>query len=55
MTHGIWKAGGMAEAPHVVVVGGGVSGLTAAYRLNARGITTTVLEAADVPGGKLRA
>ncbi|WP_211715666.1 protoporphyrinogen oxidase [Nocardiopsis sp. MG754419] len=45
----------MPEAPHVVVVGGGVSGLTAAYRLNARGITTTVLEAADVPGGKLRA
>lgn len=55
MTHGIWKAGDMPEAPHVVVVGGGVSGLTAAYRLNARGITTTVLEAADVPGGKLRA
>ncbi|MEU2940120.1 protoporphyrinogen oxidase [Nocardiopsis alba] len=45
----------MPEAPHVVVVGGGVSGLTAAHRLNARGITTTVLEAADVPGGKLRA
>ena len=45
----------MPEAPHVVVVGGGISGLTAAYRLNARGAATTVLEAADVPGGKLRA
>ena len=45
----------MPEAPHVVVVGGGISGLTAAYRLNARGVTTTVLEAAEVPGGKLRA
>ena len=45
----------MPEAPHVVVVGGGISGLTAAHRLNARGITTTVLEAEDAPGGKLRA
>ncbi|MBQ1083159.1 protoporphyrinogen oxidase [Nocardiopsis sp. B62] len=45
----------MPEAPHVVVIGGGVSGLTAAHRLNGRGVTTTVVEAADVPGGKLRA
>ena len=45
----------MAEAPHVVVVGGGVSGLTAAHRLAGRGFTTTVVETADVPGGKLRA
>jgi oxygen-dependent protoporphyrinogen oxidase len=45
----------MPEAPHVVVIGGGVSGLTAAHRLNGRGITTTVIEAADAPGGKLRA
>ncbi|GAA1458056.1 protoporphyrinogen oxidase [Nocardiopsis exhalans] len=45
----------MPQAPHVVVIGGGVSGLTAAHRLNGRGITTTVVEAADAPGGKLRA
>ncbi|WP_431873171.1 protoporphyrinogen oxidase [Nocardiopsis eucommiae] len=45
----------MPEAPHVVVIGGGVSGLTAAHRLNGRGVTTTVIEAADAPGGKLRA
>ncbi|WP_026119522.1 protoporphyrinogen oxidase [Nocardiopsis ganjiahuensis] len=45
----------MPEAPHVVVIGGGVSGLTAAHRLNGRGVATTVIEAADAPGGKLRA
>ncbi|OLT29987.1 protoporphyrinogen oxidase [Nocardiopsis sp. CNR-923] len=45
----------MAEAPHVVVVGGGVSGLTAAHRLTGFGAAVTVLEAADTPGGKLRA
>ncbi len=45
----------MPEAPHVVVIGGGVSGLTAAHRLNGRGVTTTVIEAAEAPGGKLRA
>ncbi len=50
----IWKAGGMAQAPHVVVVGGGVSGLAAAHRLTVLGAAVTVLEAADAPGGKLR-
>ncbi|WP_116247174.1 protoporphyrinogen oxidase [Nocardiopsis sp. FIRDI 009] len=55
VTQGIWKAGGMAQAPHVVVVGGGVSGLTAAHRLTALGAAVTVVEAADTPGGKLHA
>lgn len=45
----------MPVAPHVVVVGGGISGLTAAHRLTALGAAVTVLEAADEPGGKLRA
>ncbi|MDT0329559.1 protoporphyrinogen oxidase [Nocardiopsis lambiniae] len=45
----------MPEAPHVVVVGGGVSGLTAAHRLTGLGAAVTVIEAADAPGGKLRA
>ncbi|NYH50548.1 oxygen-dependent protoporphyrinogen oxidase [Nocardiopsis arvandica] len=45
----------MPEAPHVVVVGGGISGLTAAHRLTGLGASVTVLEAADTPGGKLRA
>ncbi|WP_117198094.1 FAD-dependent oxidoreductase, partial [Nocardiopsis sp. TNDT3] len=45
----------MPEAPHVVVVGGGVSGLTAAHRLRGLGAAVTVVEASDAPGGKLRA
>ena len=38
----------------VAVIGGGVSGLTAAYRLGAAGIDATVLEAGATTGGKLR-
>ncbi len=38
----------------VAVIGGGVSGLTAAYRLGAAGIDATVLEAGPATGGKLR-
>jgi oxygen-dependent protoporphyrinogen oxidase len=44
--------------PHVVVVGGGIAGLTTAFRLarssNGLPIDVTVLEAASTPGGKLR-
>ena len=38
----------------VVVVGGGISGLAAAWRLRERGLDVTVLEAGDRPGGKIR-
>ena len=38
---------------HVVVVGAGLSGLTAARELSRRGIAVTVLEAADRTGGKV--
>lgn len=55
VTHAIWEAGSMPEAPHVVVVGGGISGLTAALRLDALGAAVTVVEAADTPGGKMQA
>lgn len=37
-----------------VIVGGGVSGLTLAHALRARGEEVTLLEAADLPGGKMR-
>jgi isorenieratene synthase len=39
----------------VVIVGGGVAGLTAAYRLAERGIVVTLLEAEADPGGQARA
>ncbi len=36
---------------NVVVIGAGPAGLTAAYQLGKRGVTTTVLEADDIVGG----
>jgi oxygen-dependent protoporphyrinogen oxidase len=38
----------------VVVVGGGVAGLTCALRLGARGLDVVVLERGDEPGGNVR-
>jgi oxygen-dependent protoporphyrinogen oxidase len=40
---------------HVAVLGGGVAGLTAAYRLRQRGVRVTLVEASGDLGGKLRA
>lgn len=48
---------GSAKPPHIVVVGGGVSGLAAAWHLVRDGsepAQVTVLESADQVGGKLR-
>lgn len=42
------------RSTHVVVVGGGIAGLAAAYRLSGAGHRVTVLEADDRVGGKLR-
>ncbi|AVM01007.1 phytoene desaturase [Gordonia iterans] len=44
----------MTPAPHVVVVGAGLSGLAAAARLRGRGYEVTVVEATDAPGGLVR-
>ena len=45
----------MIENPSVIVVGGGVAGLTAAHRLLQRGYDVTLIEANDFLGGKLAA
>ncbi len=42
------------NAKHVVVVGGGISGLAAAWYLSRAGTRVTVLEGSPVVGGKLR-
>lgn len=41
------------EVPHVVVVGGGIAGLAAAFFLRDEPVRVTVLEGASVLGGKL--
>ncbi|REK85718.1 protoporphyrinogen oxidase [Streptomyces inhibens] len=46
---------GPGRVGHVVVIGGGISGLAAAHRLLEGGARVTVLEASDRLGGKLRA
>ncbi|MGP3947638.1 protoporphyrinogen oxidase [Streptomyces sp. 7N604] len=46
---------GRRTGSHVVVVGGGISGLAAAHRLSASGVRVTVLEASGRLGGKLHA
>jgi oxygen-dependent protoporphyrinogen oxidase len=38
---------------HAAVIGGGIAGLTAAYRLEQAGWQVTVFEAADHPGGRV--
>src|SRR5215471_15921212 len=42
-----------AAAARVVVIGGGLGGHVSAYELKKRGISATVLEAADVWGGRV--
>ncbi len=44
----------MNSAVDVVVVGGGISGLAAAYELQRRSISVRVLDASDRPGGVIR-
>lgn len=58
-TGGRSGAGTRGEGPggtrHAVVVGGGIAGLTAAYRLAVAGVGVTLLEASGRLGGKLHA
>ena len=42
------------NASHVVVVGGGVGGLSAAVMARAEGVAVTLVERAATPGGKMR-
>jgi oxygen-dependent protoporphyrinogen oxidase len=41
------------QRKRVVVVGAGIAGLTAAYELQKAGCAVTVLEAKDIPGGRM--
>lgn len=58
--HAVWHAPVAGEAHdggrhHVVVVGGGIAGLTAATALAERGVRVTLLERADQLGGRVAA
>jgi oxygen-dependent protoporphyrinogen oxidase len=43
----------MRQSKRVVVVGAGIAGLTAGYELKKAGYQVTVLEAKDIPGGRM--
>jgi 1-hydroxycarotenoid 3,4-desaturase len=45
----------MAEDHRVVVVGAGIGGLVSALLLASRGLSVTLVDSADAPGGKMRA
>lgn len=44
----------MQKCADVIVIGAGLAGLSAAYRLHGAGVSVTVLEAADQVGGRTR-
>jgi NADPH-dependent 2,4-dienoyl-CoA reductase/sulfur reductase-like enzyme len=48
------RGGDRMRMRHVVIIGAGVGGLTAALRLAAQGVEVTVVESAAAPGGKMR-
>lgn len=52
-----WPTVALAEvghkAPSIAIIGGGMAGLNAAYRLKKVGLQSTVYEASDSPGGRI--
>ena len=44
----------MPDSNHIIIAGAGLAGLTAAYALQQQGFTTTILEAADSVGGRVK-
>ncbi|EDY50165.1 oxidoreductase [Streptomyces clavuligerus] len=51
--HVLISTGHSADHADVIVVGAGISGLSVAHRLTRAGLSVSVLEAADRPGGRL--
>ena len=47
------RVAGTIVSKRVVVVGAGIAGLTAGYDLKKAGYEVTVLEAKDIPGGRM--
>ena len=41
-------------AKKVIIIGGGVAGMTAAHELSSRGFDVVVYELRNIPGGKAR-
>jgi monoamine oxidase len=48
------KFGWTAEGPRIAIIGGGIAGLNAAYQLKKAGLSSTVYEARDRVGGRMR-
>src|SRR5687768_11743377 len=44
---------GEVKQKHIIILGGGLAGMTAAYELNKLGYTTTILEARNRSGGRV--
>ncbi len=44
----------MSGSKNIIIAGAGLAGLTAAYRLEQQGFKTTIIEAADSAGGRIR-
>ncbi|WP_461536148.1 flavin monoamine oxidase family protein [Spongorhabdus nitratireducens] len=44
----------MPDSNHIIIAGAGLAGLTAAYDLQQQGFTTTILEASDSIGGRVK-